>query len=53
MNGYLKQMARVTSALEFFSENNPHSVELATLVSLFQNGHDYKLWTLVVSDIFE
>ena len=29
---YLKQMARLQAALDFFQENNPHSVELATLV---------------------
>ncbi|XP_062508793.1 exocyst complex component 7-like [Corticium candelabrum] len=40
VDGYLKQMARVTSALEFFSENNPHSVELATLTSLSELGRD-------------
>ncbi|XP_065826280.1 exocyst complex component 7-like [Oscarella lobularis] len=37
---YLKQMARLQAALDFFQENNPHSVELATLTSLSDLGRD-------------
>lgn len=40
VDDYLKQMARVTSALDFFSVNNPHSLELATLTSLSELGRD-------------
>eukprot|EP00118_Oscarella_pearsei_P019386 m.205801 g.205801 ORF g.205801 m.205801 type:complete len:681 (+) comp39661_c1_seq25:704-2746(+) len=40
VDDYLKQMGRVRSALEFFQENNPHSMELATLTSLADLGGD-------------
>lgn len=49
---FLKAMDRLQSALEYFEKNNPQSVELENVVSIYNAMHDCTTRILNLSVIF-